>query len=655
MLHLFRGRRVMFIKSIRIENLRAYEDETIEFAPYTGLIGANGAGKSTILCALNIFFRETESASTNLSNLDREDFHRGNTDQPIEVTLTFQDLSEAAQADFEGYYRQGALIVTAKAEFDATSGVAVVKQYGNRLGLAAFKPYFKALGDGAKVADLQLIYAGLREQIPALPTVKVKDAMTSALREYEEARPDECELIPSEDQFYGVSQGQGLLRKHVQWIYIPAVKDAAGEQAEGKNTALGRLLARTVRAQVNFSEKLNGLRAEAEAKYNDMLAAEQGVLDQISNGLQERLAEWSHPDATAKLQWHQDPKSVRLEEPMARLLAGDGEFEGSIARFGHGMQRSYIIALLQGLATTDDENSPRLILGCEEPELYQHPPQARHLANVLQTLSTKNSQVIISTHSPYFVDGAGFDRVRLVRKLRAEGKAVVRSCTISHLGAEYARVTGEAHAQHDAVLAKLHQVMQPNLSEMFFTPKLVLVEGLEDAAYINAWLILSGRWDAFRSGGAHIVPVNAKSELIRPLIIAQKMEIPVFVVFDCDGDKLQHKDPARAAQIRAVHERDNRAIFTLVGGPVNDPFPAATEWGDRYAAWPGDLGRCVKDEAGEHWEPAGNAASAVCGGSGGLQKNTLHIGARLKELHRRGAGTDTLDRLCNEIVEFAQS
>ncbi|QGN53456.1 AAA family ATPase [Novosphingobium sp. Gsoil 351] len=68
----------MFIKSIRIENLRAYEDETIEFAPYTGLIGANGAGKSTILCALNIFFRETESASTNLSNLDREDFHRGN-------------------------------------------------------------------------------------------------------------------------------------------------------------------------------------------------------------------------------------------------------------------------------------------------------------------------------------------------------------------------------------------------------------------------------------------------------------------------------------------------------------------------------------------------------------------------------------------------
>lgn len=152
----------------------------------------------------------------------------------------------------------------------------------------------------------------------------------------------------------------------------------------------------------------------------------------------------------------------------------------------------------------------------EEPELYQHPPQARRLATVLQTLSEKNSQVIVSTHSPYFVGGSGFDQVRLVRKLRNNGRATVRSCMIDELGDEYARVTGEAPMPHDGVLVKLHQVMQPHLSEMFFTPKLVLVEGLEDAAYINAWLVLSGRWDAVRAGGAHIVPVNGKSELIRP-------------------------------------------------------------------------------------------------------------------------------------------
>ena len=70
---------------------------------------------------------------------------------------------------------------------------------------------------------------------------------------------------------------------------------------------------------------------------------------------------------------------------------------------------------------------------------------------------------------------------------------------------------------------------------------MVLVEGLEDAAYINAWLVLSGRWQAFRARSAHIVAVNGKSELIRPAIIAATMDIPTFLVFDCDSDKLAQK------------------------------------------------------------------------------------------------------------------
>jgi len=642
----------MIIKSVRIKNLRAYVDETVNFDTYTCLVGANGAGKSTVLCALNIFFRETESSATSLSNLEKEDFHSGNTAEPIEITVTFGDLSPEAEADFAGYYRQGALVVTAKATFDAATGTAAVKQFGNRQGLTGFMDYFRALGDGVKVTELSAEYTRLRETYELPSTAKTKDQMSRALRDFETERPNECELIPSEDQFYGVSQGQGLLRKHLQWVYVPAVKDAAGEQAEGKNTALGRLLARTVRAHVSFSEKLTELRVAAESQYREMLAAEQSVLDKISGDLQIRLAEWSHPDATAQLLWHQDSKSVKIEEPIARLLAGDGEFQGAISRFGHGMQRSYIIALLQGLATQDDQGSPRLLLGIEEPELYQHPPQARHLANVLQNLGERNSQIIVSTHSPYFVDGAGFERVRLVRKVRGQATTIVRSCPIDHLGSEYSRVTGDRIAETTGVMAKLHQVMQPHLSEMFFAPKLVLVEGLEDAAYINAWLVISGRWNAYRASGAHIVPSNGKSELIRPLIIAFKMEIPTFVCFDCDGDKIGALDDASCAQKRALHSRDNRAILSLVGGDPNVPFPETVLWNERFAAWPSDLGACVEADAADHWTGAGNVASTSLGGVSGLKKNTLHIGARLKELHRLSVAMPTLDRLCDTIIVF---
>ena len=61
--------------------------------------------------------------------------------------------------------------------------------------------------------------------------------MVTALRDFEAARPEECELIPSEDQFYGFSRGANRLAKHVQWVYVPAVKEATSEQVEARNSA----------------------------------------------------------------------------------------------------------------------------------------------------------------------------------------------------------------------------------------------------------------------------------------------------------------------------------------------------------------------------------------------------------------------------------
>jgi hypothetical protein len=70
------------------------------------------------------------------------------------------------------------------------------------------------------------------------------------------------------------------------------------------------------------------------------------------------------------------------------IKAQEGKFKGSLTRFGHGLQRSFLLAILQELASieasSEEDNKSQnrtLIFGCEEPELYQHPPQARHLSN----------------------------------------------------------------------------------------------------------------------------------------------------------------------------------------------------------------------------------------------------------------------------------
>jgi len=95
--------------------------------------------------------------------------------------------------------------------------------------------------------------------------------MIQALRDYEAGRPDECELIQSEDQFYGFSKGANRLAKHIQWVYVPAVKDATSEQVEARNSALGKLLARTVRSKTNFDETVKELRDDIQKQYQALL------------------------------------------------------------------------------------------------------------------------------------------------------------------------------------------------------------------------------------------------------------------------------------------------------------------------------------------------------------------------------------------------
>jgi putative ATP-dependent endonuclease of OLD family len=46
----------MRIDSLRIQNFRAFKDQTISVGPYTCLVGPNGGGKSTVLTALNLIF-----------------------------------------------------------------------------------------------------------------------------------------------------------------------------------------------------------------------------------------------------------------------------------------------------------------------------------------------------------------------------------------------------------------------------------------------------------------------------------------------------------------------------------------------------------------------------------------------------------------------
>ncbi len=96
----------MKLRELRIQNFRSFDDETIRFDDYTCFVGPNGGGKSNVLTALNVFFRNTSSSATDVINLTKEDFHFKDVSKPVRITVTFGDLSDEAAEKLKAYYRQ---------------------------------------------------------------------------------------------------------------------------------------------------------------------------------------------------------------------------------------------------------------------------------------------------------------------------------------------------------------------------------------------------------------------------------------------------------------------------------------------------------------------------------------------------------------------
>jgi putative ATP-dependent endonuclease of the OLD family len=645
----------MKIQSVQIQNFRSFKNETVIFNDYTCFVGANGAGKSTILNALNVFFRQYKDSKTDLSKLTKDDFHHKDTDEDIRITVTFSDLSKQAKEDLSHYVRQDKLIVSAVAKYDTNTGIAEVKQYGQRLVMKDFARFFEADKEKAKVKELQEIYSDLKKQHPDLKDASTKGDMISSLQEFESARPEKCTLEQSSDDFYGATKGANKLAPHVQWIFVSAVKDVTAEAEETKSSALGQLLARTVRSKVSFVDRVSELRDETRERYQQLLDTEQTVLKDISKSLQDRLSAWAHPNITAQVLWKQDPeKSIRIEEPLAYIKLGENDFDGDLSRFGHGLQRSYMLALLQELALVDDANAPTLIMGIEEPEIYQHPPQARYLAETLFNLTEKGSQLLLCTHSPLFIPGDNFDKIRIVRESGDPSYTTVKSLSYEALSKELNNA-GETLLKESGMVAKLYPSLNPVTNEMFFCKVLILTEGLEDIAFITSYLIFTGKIENFRRYGCHIVPVDGKSSLIKPLAMAKLLSIPAFVVFDADTDKQNIADEKKRNSEVAKHKKDNKAILELQGHGAENEWPSNHIIKPNLTCWKANIGVTINEEIGADWKKYEDKAATDYANPGGLGKNPLAIAKALEYAWNDKIISQQLIDLTDRIIAFAKT
>jgi putative ATP-dependent endonuclease of the OLD family len=660
----------MRVLAIHVQHFRCIENESLQFDDLTALVGANGAGKSSFLRALNYFYEGP-------GGITREDFYNRDTTQPIQITVSYGALGDEEREAFSGYVHDDVLKVVLRVTWltpdDGGEGSARPSYHG----WIGHHKLFQDVRGAATAPDRLAALRSLVEGKPELYDFTPESAWTRAgpqMAEWESAHPEQCTLELDDGSYFKAPNTEtSPLAPYTQFIFVPAVREASDEAAESRTSTIGRLVALVV-GDISTSKDVQRVSQESKQAYVEVVRKEESErLPALQQQLTEALRGYA-PHASVKLTWQ--GADVRLTSPRTVVWLEEDRFEGEIEGKGHGLQRLFIVSILQvaaatraafkqegGMGTTvqepaeesDIEPGPRLryVLAIEEPELYQHPMQARRFARVLYALASAgagdaNTQVVYSTHSPLFVGVDRFDGIRLARKLEAGTELPlvtrVHSTTLDQVMTVVNQAFGRARYSLDRFRSTLKCIFSPSVSEGFFAHTVVLVEGPEDGAVVEAALRAA---DVDLEGeGIAVVPVEGKANLDRPYAIFTALGISCYLVFDGDSRKRPNE---RRPEI-------NRALQSLCGEeqPVEFPETGARE---RYAAFRRELTRDLPEEFGaEQFYSARDQAARDMGWEGEpsrAQKNPVVLEQVIRRMHEAGRRSPTLDNMVDAIRALA--
>ncbi|SHE28190.1 Predicted ATP-dependent endonuclease of the OLD family, contains P-loop ATPase and TOPRIM domains [Desulfacinum infernum DSM 9756] len=598
----------MILESIRVRNFRSILDETLYFESLTALVGSNGSGKSSFLRGLQLFYESSP-------RIEIDDFYNRDTTAEIIITVTFRDLSPEAQAQFSSYMQGDKLTVERVFVWD--NGKVTWKYHGSTLQNPAFQEIRDALAIKDRGKSAREAYERVRTQADfgSLPPWSTLGAVPDNLKQWEAEHPDCCTRQRDDGQFFGFKEvAQGYLGRFTHFIFIPAVRDASDDSAEGRGSVLTELMDLVVRNALSTNNDLASFKREVQERYSEIIdPASRAELTSLADRMTKTL-ETFVPDSDVRvdLQWLPSPE-INIPLPQAEVKIIEDGYSSVVSRTGHGLQRAFILTILQHLVLaqsvmmTVDESSekqnqakqeirlPNLVLSIEEPELYQHPNRQRHLAKILSQLASgkipgvaERTQVVYSTHSPLFVGIDRVDQIRLFRKTSyAPDKPKVTrviSTNLDKVAETIWEADGKPSQQYtgETLLPRLQTIMTPWMSEGFFAEVIVLVEGEDDRAAILGVAAAMG-YD-LESKGISVIPCGGKRSLDRPTAIFRHLGIPVYVIWDSDKGE-NNSNP-----------EENHRLLRLMGKTVED-WPCQVC--DQFACFESKLEYTLQDEIGK--------------------------------------------------------
>lgn len=637
----------MRVSKVLVRGYRSLRNVEVEIDDYTALIGPNGCGKSSVLYALNWFF--------NGGSLETEDCHTGasidstnETEVPhepslatIDVSVTMVDLTAADRAVLGRYGRGDSVTFRRTWRKDEKDKI---------IGNAWQGPGFAKVRAAGSAPAVGAAYKAIQPNVEGLEPVTGKANIFEALEVWEAKNVDVdlLEEVPDDDasHLFGIN-GTNVIRDRVQLVLVPAAIDMEAQMSgASRGTALHTLVGALMTsagalARTEWATKHEVAIKELNKSVSDGIAKATGVQQKRVN---ERLAEMV-PGASVEFRPVSPPWAPKAEESVSTHVIIDGVAD-HISRHGHGVQRSLLLAMLQALApdlalkrsevtggdatdrelTVDEQarldeeltNLPHLIVCIEEPEIYQHPVRARAFARVLGEVADRpDVQVILATHSPYFVAPKRFESLRLF-SISERKTGVHPRCSIGEV------VT--ASGKSLPAVAKAVELHLPSaFAEGFFGEGTILVEGDTDRVVLEVLAERLGKpLDAL---GRSVVSAGGKTNL--PIAYALLSSLGVKAYPLLDGDFLgadrkygaaPHK-PEIAASHAASHESHRKQtddmLAVLSTGATAVANTAPYKFGDPTAVT--DLCTIWHDDIEAELEIWPSFTSALTGAGGQLR------------------------------------
>lgn len=500
----------MKLSRVRIKNYRSIVDAEFELSSYNVLVGANNAGKSTIINAIRVFYDDLKWSS--------EDFPKMGADGDESwIDLVFS-LSNAEFESLPDKY----------------------KVFNNELRV---RKYLKSV-DRVK-SNQSNIYAFLGED-------ELEDNLFFGAKNISQAKLGSVIYVPALTTPADAMKTTGpsplrnmltlvlknVVSKSQSYKKIQDAFDEFNEEAQGDEGFLS-VLSRPI----NESLSSWGIRMGVQFKG---VSTDDLVKSLVNSTFQDENVEGA--EFSIEKFGHGFQRSVIYE--LIRLSAS---FQGDAKEGGK------------------KEFFPQFsLILFEEPEAFLHPEQQVNMALGLRHLgSIDGQQVVATTHSPVFISKSSYNLNEIIRVAKEGGISRVYQVPASKLddlfgaGMALGEVLKKAIDKPDVEenkkgnIQKLinglpaqdvaeaeerfrHQMwLEGERCSVFFSSKAILCEGPSERVLFN--YLLENQWSDLRLKRVCVIDTLGKYNMHRCISLMRGFGIPYSVVIDGDNNKLEHQ------------------------------------------------------------------------------------------------------------------